>query len=486
MEEPMNRLRVAVAGVLLSLGMGCANTEPESPLGCQSKDFDFSACDLPAVASVKAEGIWQANVELNGVDSPGALRLLSAGPLLFNTPLTERPVDGEPFFVASEYKNSSLTTRLVLAACQAPAATHVTGEFRRCSNGAADLRGTFEAVRMQRAVGEEESSGVELVAEAPLPRGTAADVFVAGGYAYVTAYSDGLFIFDVRDPRAPQKVAEVTPPNDVWYRAWVKGQTLYISSYAEGLLVYDVSNPALPKRLAALPAPPETSIEAWGLYEDQDRLYVMSPSPRAEVLIYDIRQPARPLLLKRYFVEDSLLTEGQLPVEGVVTGNRLYLGHWRYGLAVADVTDPNAPVTLGRFQYEKSTSRSVAAGLIQGQTIAFEASEGWGSRVRALNVTDPQHITQVGQFQMRPQSTVSAMTLVGTRLYVAYAQEGLRILDVSNPSTPRQQAYYNTWRESDPGRGRAFIDGLSAVKVPGDGYLYAAETSRGLLVLREQ
>ncbi|ATB37274.1 hypothetical protein CYFUS_002695 [Cystobacter fuscus] len=481
----MNRLLVAMAGTLFPVWMGCANTEPET-LGCASEDFDRSACDVPAVSAVKAEGIWQANVTLDGLDTPGALRLLSEGPLIFNTPLKERPEEGGPFFLSSEYTDSSVPLRLALSACQAPTATRVTGDFRRCVNGSADLKGTFEAVRVQRVAGEDEASGVELVAEVPLPRGAvASDVFVSGGYAYVTAHADGLFVFDVSNPSAPQKVAEVTPTKDVWRRAWVKGQTLYIASAAQGLLVYDVSNPALPKRLSALPA--DAPVEAWGLYEDQARLYVMSPSPRAEVLIFDLQQdPTKPLLMKRYFVEDSLINQGELPVEGVVTGNRLYMGHWRYGFAVADVSNPNAPVTLGRFQYDKATSRPVAAGLIEGQTIAFEASEGWGSQVRVLNVTDAQHITQVGQFQTRPQSTVSAMTLVGTRLYVAYAQDGLRILDVSNPSTPRQQAYYNTWRESDPGRGRAFVDGLNAVKVPGDGYLYAAETSRGLLVLREQ
>ncbi|MET0403949.1 MAG: hypothetical protein ABW123_16175 [Cystobacter sp.] len=484
----MNRLLVTMAGALLPAWLGCASSEPES-LGCQFEDFDLSACDVAAVSAVKAEGIWQANLTMDGIDSPGALRLLSADPLLLNTPLVLRPpAEGGPFFLASEYKNQSQDTRMVLAACQAPGATQVKGEFRRCTRGAADLRGSFEAARVLRVAGEQESSGVTLVGEAPLPRGSAMDVFVAGGYAYVTAMEAGLFVFDVHDRTAPVKVAEVTPANDVWHRVWVKGQTLYISSIREGLLVYDISNPQVPKRRAALPAPTaaEPTLEAWGLYEDQNRLYVMSPFPRADVLVFDVSKPETPLLMTRYFVQDSFADMGQLPIEGVVTGNRLYLGHWRYGLSVVDVSNPNAPASLGRFKYDKATSRPVAAGVIGGQTIAFEASEGWGSEVRALDVTDPAHITQVGRFQVRPQSTVSAMTLVGSRLYVAYAQEGLRILDMSNPSTPLQQAYYNTWRESDPGRGRAFIDGLSAVKVPGDGYVYAAETSRGLLVLREQ
>ena len=212
----------------------------------------------------------------------------------------------------------------------------------------------------------------------------------------------------------------------------------------------------------------------------------MSPAPAAEVLIYNVQDATKPSLLSRYYVEDSLVNQGETPVEGAVLNNRLYLGHWRYGLAVADVTNPAKPVTLGHFGYDQATSRPVAVGVIGERTIAFEASEAWDSRVRALDVTDPAHITQVGQFQMRPEATVSGMTWVGNKLYVAYSQDGLRVLDMSNPSTPVQRAYYNTWREPDPGRGSTFIDGLSAVRVPGDGYIYAVETSRGLLVFREQ
>ncbi|WP_095980091.1 LVIVD repeat-containing protein [Melittangium boletus] len=482
----MNRLLVVMAGMLLPAFVGCANTDDAEPKReCEPEAFDVSACDAAALASVKAEGIWNANIVLGSVDTPGTVRLLPES-LLFDTPLTERRVEEGTFFLAGDYANGGVSSRLVISGCQASSPERVTGVFRRCSNGAADLSGDFEAVRVKRMAGEQEAQGVELVSETPLPRGSAADVFVAGGHAYVTALNEGLFIYDVSKTgeRPPEKVAELTPSNDVWYRAWVKGQTLYVSSYREGVVLYDVSNPKAPKRIT------DTSwrqtVQGWGLFVDQDRLYLMSPAPRAEVLIYDIQVPTKPSLQARYYEEKSVMANGETPVEGVVVNDRLYLGHWRYGLVVADVSKPTKPVTLGRYGYDKATSRPVAAGLIDGRMIAFEASEGWNSRVRALNVTDPAHIEQVGQFQLRPESTVSAMTLVGTKLYVAHAQDGLRILDVSNPSTPKQQAYYNTWRESDPGRGRAFLEGLSGVKVPGDGYLYAAETSRGLLVFREQ
>ena len=489
----MNRSLVVMAGALLLSLPGCPNTEEEKR-ECDLPAFDLSACDRSGFAAVQADGVWKTNVTLDGVGTPTAFLLTpeQSQSLLFATPLTERNVAGDTFYLATDYVRSFSTLRIAIAGCEAPEPNRVTGQFRRCVDGERDLEGTFEAVRVQRPAGEQEASGVGLVSEAALPRGMAMDVFVSGGYAYVTALSAGLFIYDVKDPAAPRKVAELTPTADNWYRSWVKGTTLYITSQSEGLLVYDVANPEDPKRLMALPGG-SSLLEAWGLFVDGDRLYLMSPSPRAEVLIFDVSKPAAPALLTRYFIPESDALKGQFPVDGVVFNNQLYLGHWAYGLAVVRVTQGASPKFLGRFGYDNATSRTVAVGTIGDQTVAFEASEGWGSRLRSLEVTvetvdmsDVAHIKELGRFEMGPASPVLGLTLVGTKLYVAHSQDGLRVLDVSNPSTPRQIAYYNTWRETDSGRGRAFLDGLTGVKVPGDGYVYATETSRGLLVFREQ
>jgi len=331
---------------------------------------------------------------------------------------------------------------------------------------------------------------VTLVQEAALPNGAVAmNVFVANGYAYVTALGSGLFIYDVSNPAVvPVKRAEVTPiRGDSWHQAWVKDSTLYVASSLEGIIVFDVSDPKAPKRVRTLPIP---AVEVWGLHVAGARLYAMSPSPRAEVLIYDLQTPAAPSLVSRYVVEDSVPQEGDSPVGGAFLNDKLYIGHWRYGLAVVDLSKAK-PEKAGSFRYDKASSRYVAAGVIGGKTIAFEASEGWGSHVRALDVTDPKSIKELASYVLRPESSVLGVTLAGTKLYVAHSLDGLRVLDVSNlggagPYQLPQASWYNTWRETDPGRGRFFLDGLSSVTVPGDGYIYATDTSRGLLIFREQ
>ena len=86
--------------------------------------------------------------------------------------------------------------------------------------------------------------------------------------------------------------------------------------------------------------------------------------------------------------------------------------------------------------------------------------------------------------QLCPASVL--LELVSTRLYVAHYQAGVRVLDVSVPETPREVAHYNTFRPQDPERGDSFYDGAIGIRVPGDGYVYAVDTSRGLLILKEE
>ncbi|HEX8433936.1 hypothetical protein [Archangium sp.] len=482
----MNRFFLYTTGVLLLTATGCTNTEQVEKKECQLEAFDLSACDRSGLAAVTAEGVWHLNVVLNGAETPGSMNLAAENGVIFDSPITERQVGADTFFLASDFQEAGFApTRFALAGCQASAPGHVRGEFRRCSGGEADIKGSFEAVRVTRLAGEAEASGVTLVSELALPLGVVPmNLFIANGHAYVTALGDGLFVFDVRDPAAPKQLVAVPSRGDIWRQVWVKDQTLYIASEAEGLLLYDVSTPASPKRLTSLPGA-GFAVSVWGLYLEQDRLYAVSPVPRAEVLIYNVTTPASPTLLSRYIVEDSLPEEGENPVEAAALGNQLYIAHWRYGLAVAGVKDPKLPEKLGRYSYASATSRSVAVGEVGGRPVVFESSEGWGSSVRALDVEDPSNIKELGRFTLRPESTVSGLTLMGTKLYVAHNQDGLRVLDVSDPNTLRQAGWYNSWRETDPGRGRFFLDGLGDVKVPGDGLIYATDTSRGLLIFRE-
>ncbi|CAM4516388.1 LVIVD repeat-containing protein [Myxococcus xanthus] len=86
---------------------------------------------------------------------------------------------------------------------------------------------------------------------------------------------------------------------------------------------------------------------------------------------------------------------------------------------------------------------------------------------------------------MRYSTSIHNMILKGERLYVAWYHEGVRVLDVANPTQPRQVAHFNTFRETDPHRADGAFEGAIGIRVPGDGYVYVVDTSRGLLIFNE-
>ncbi|MGE6761643.1 LVIVD repeat-containing protein [Corallococcus interemptor] len=87
-----------------------------------------------------------------------------------------------------------------------------------------------------------------------------------------------------------------------------------------------------------------------------------------------------------------------------------------------------------------------------------------------LDVTDPANMRLIGQYALRPEYSIHNMVLVGTKLYIAYYQEGVRVLDVSVP----------------PRAGSEFFSGAIGIRVPGDGFIYVVDANRGLLILQEE
>jgi hypothetical protein len=211
----------------------------------------------------------------------------------------------------------------------------------------------------------------------------------------------------------------------------------------------------------------------------------MSPDPVPETLLFDVTQAQTPTLLSGFQAAGADHHASRFPHDATAFGGRLYVNHWVSGLIVADVSDPTRPSELGRFTYPFATSHASKVGVFGAKTIVFEGAESWGAHLRVLDATDPAGIEQIGAVSFRPEVSIHNLELRGSRLYVAWYQDGLRAFDVSTPASPIPIGHFNTWRETDPGRGTSFYEGAIGVRAPGDDRLYVAETSRGLLILAE-
>lgn len=458
--------------------------------------FSRAGCDVGSFKSLPAEGIY--TVVLRGDYATPAIGAsvfrLSADARLDwyrgSEPTKRQGDEAGLFLTRTVHPSETLTYRYALLGCHTQG-RQVTGCYITCRNNKAYSWGTFLAQRWEQRAGEREASGIRLLSETFVEQGLPADIYVAQGHAYVVSLSTeheqgGLSVFDVKDPAHPVLRKTFTLPTDnYWNGVWSKGNALYVASADTGLMVFDISTPAAPVLLRSLPSG-RGQIDVHTVFVEGDRLYAMSTGPTPETFIYDIRQPTEPVLLGEYLERGTPAQPVTgFPHDALAFENRLYINHWSDGYLIVDVSDAANPRKLGGFKYPFATSHANAVGRIGGRLIAFEGGENWGAHLRVLDVTDPAQPVLVGEYKLDEHISTHNMVLKGTRLYLAHYQNGVRVLDVSVPEKPREMAYYNTFRTSDPGRGQSFYDGAIGIRVPGDGYVYVIDTSRGLLIFPE-
>ena len=472
----------------LSLGAlllaGCTDSAINHLPKCGDfETFDLSSCSLDSLSQLDRQGAWNYTAVWNtGYDQPGALVLTPGSELFDGRAVTETHFDGRTFFLSTRVSYAGQDYRYAIAGCGAEDAQHLGAQIHFCQNNALVNYGILKAAQLHRAPGEAEASGLALVGEAKVPVGIPVNVNVANGYAYVSSLNGGLTIFDVHDPAHPTKVTQVADAADAWTDAKVRGNTLFVASAASGLRVYDLSNPTMPAYVGSAPS---DKVQVHSITLSGDRLYATSPSPNAEVLTFNIENPRLPVLLSRFKATGAGQDATSWPYDVTASGNRLYISHYGIGLVIADVTDPTKPKQLGNFQWVYNSNQSSQPIQVGEKTYVFAGDENWDGHIRVLDVTDLTKIAKVVDVVGREEVSLHKMELVGTKLYVSYYQDGVRVFDVSNPLSPVQTAYFNTWRESDPGRGDSFYDGASGLQVPGDGYIYVTESSRGLMIFRE-
>lgn len=479
----------------------CSFTVPRgTTIDCDNPlHFDLSTCDLASLATLDPHGIYQIDMRHSaGFADFAGIRIPQDGSTgtLDGYPLTRQQLtDG--FQVSARFTQRGVDRQAVFAGCRAPSPGLVTGCFVRCANGKVSSAGTFEAARMTWGRGEAESSGgIRLVSESALSMGLPADVYVHRQHAYVVSINHyaggapgGLTVFDVSDPSHPRRTKQLSLPGDsYWNAAWAKDDALYIASKSSGVVVFDISNPADPVMVRSVPG--GAPLDVHTLFVDGNRLYAVSPgpAPHGETLILDISTPLNPILLNRFSASD---TTSPVPSahDSFAYQDRLYVNTFSSGYVIFDVKDAMNPLELGHYTFDTensfATSHAGAVGTFAGRTIAFEGGEYQGAHLRVLDMTDPTHIPLIGSYKLRLQTSIHNMILKDKRLYIAHYHEGLRVLDVSIPPQPREIAYFNTFRESDPGRTDFLLEGAIGIRVPGDGHVYVVDTSRGLLIFNE-
>lgn len=283
--------------------------------------------------------------------------------------------------------------------------------------------------------------------------GAAEDVVVTGNHALVADDERGLRIVDVSSPSTPTEEGAYDVTSAAWSVA-VSGTLAYVGDYyyipssAPGALrIMDISDPANPGQIGFA----ELSGRGTGLALAGDYAYLSGYA--AGLLVADVSNP---------FSASEVISypTTKLANDVAVAGDYAYLAENR-DLYLFDISDPPAPAVLGTWPAPGNGLSSVA---VDGDYAYVGAAR---DGLRIVDISNPSTPTETGVYPISDH--INDVALLGDRAYVAADSEGLHIVDVSNPNAPVQAGLYRdaanlavdavAVRQSDLGQTLAYLVG---------------------------
>ncbi len=173
-------------------------------------------------------------------------------------------------------------------------------------------------------------------------------------------------IINVRNPQNPVFIRDIVPQDVRWVHAvHIRGNRLFTSGWGAGLTpgkieIYDISNieTQAPVLLGTVDSGNNTHSN-W-TSEDGNYLYACRELIDGDLLVFDIRNPAQPLLVKSIKAAD-LGINAISPHNPVVRGNLLFVSWYQAGVQIFDITNPANPKRIGQYDtYQPEFSRETA------------------------------------------------------------------------------------------------------------------------------
>ena len=210
------------------------------------------------------------------------------------------------------------------------------------------------------------------------------DVYVFENYAYVADSANGLVIVDISDPKNPITVGN-HPSRIGEYGSVAMSRGVAVS----GNYAY-VAN--------------------W--YDD--------------VYIIDISDRTNPMLVTTY-------KTGQITNDVTISGDYAFISRFDEGVDIVNISDPTNPGFISNFNYGWASNVAIL------KNYAYVADT---FRVTIVDISDLANPLLVGSSEM--ERDAADIEVYGKFAYVADAENGLVILNVSNPTIPTIIGHYDT------------------------------------------
>ncbi len=278
-----------------------------------------------------------------------------------------------------------------------------------------------------------------------------------------------------------------------------------------GFRIWDISDRANPRLLC------HHRTHGFGVHRfdlDERYAYISTEMPGYIgniLVIYDLDNPEKPEEVSRWWLPGQHLGGGETPDwEGygcrlhhaLRAGDELWASVWHAGFRVIDISDIAQPRTRAAYDYhpwvvEPTHTALPAAQTLGGRRVAVVADEEHTHRhgqphagLWLFDVTDLDAITPLSTFHVSELDSPWARApgrfglhqfqehIDDHLVYCAWFAGGLRIVDISEPTLPREAGYYIP----PPAAGEASPQS-NDVDVDARGLVYLIDRNRGFDVL---
>jgi choice-of-anchor B domain-containing protein len=313
--------------------------------------------------------------------------------------------------------------------------------------------------------------------------------------------------------------------NDVWAFTAANGKEYCLLGVAHGVSYLDCSNPAAPQELAFFPGGGSSTWRDMKVYGGYG--YCVTERRDEGMMILDLRNPQQPRFVKFWTNAPGKSSYRNCHNIGMDFDEGIaYLCGTARGTVILDVkTDPENPIELATFAQPYLHDITIQDGLLHGadiygnnyriwdvsnprspqligtaptsgtryfhntwpsrdNQICLGTNEASGGPVSIFDISNPQQPKEIALYRANPSSAPSAIAHnahVRDRIgHISYYTEGLRILDVSDPSKPVEVGYYDTWSGSSTG----YNGNWGATPALDSGNVYVSDISSGLYIVR--
>jgi len=290
---------------------------------------------------------------------------------------------------------------------------------------------------------------------------TCEGVATSGTYAYVAAGGAGFKVYNIATPASPVLVAAI---DSLAYceSVVISGQYAYVAAASRSHIL-DISNPAAPVYVGR--------IEGYGGYHQYINVrsgYAYVCNYDASLAVVNVTNPLNPINVME-------IPSGYRTARVVFDGNYAYVAVGDTGMVIYNVVNPASPILTSKI---KTTGRAASlyygAISISGTPTGhiFVANRNPAPGITAINVSIPATPVTSAFLAALAAPTGTAYTpyYASGKVYVAYGTAGLRIIDVTNPSSA---ALLST----------ADLGGDSRAVVVSGNYAYVAARDSGVYVV---